>query len=444
MLTQESIIRLDRVFEPRSYQKPVFDYIERRGYKKALLIWPRRAGKDITTWYLLIRQALKRKGMYFYCLPTYRQCKTVVWDAIRNDEETFLSMIPKELVYKINNTEMSITLTTGSIIQLIGSNNYNKALVGSNCRGVVFSEFGRSDPNAFRYVSPILQANGGFCVLQSTPFGKNMLYELSIIAKEYKDNWFCQHITLDDTRHVDYSLIEQQLEQGEISQDFVAQEWFTKFEVGAEGSYYAHYINKLYLNEYIGDFAYIPSQLVLTAWDIGYRDSVAIIFFQIIDGTLRIIDFYENNKQGLEHYVKNVLNREYTYKAHVAPHDIKVHEFGSGLTRLEIAHHMGIDFSVAPSVSRVDGIEAVRATLPRCRFNSKTTSRLIKHLENYRQEYDHVNNVYKMTPLHDNHSHAADAMRYAATSYKAFETGDTAQSIEERFLRARSRRSSFF
>lgn len=38
----ETRIKLDR-FKPREYQLPLFDAIENKGYKRALLIWPRRA-----------------------------------------------------------------------------------------------------------------------------------------------------------------------------------------------------------------------------------------------------------------------------------------------------------------------------------------------------------------------------------------------------------------
>jgi len=38
----ESKIHLNR-FQLRDYQKPLYDAIENKGYKRVLLIWPRRA-----------------------------------------------------------------------------------------------------------------------------------------------------------------------------------------------------------------------------------------------------------------------------------------------------------------------------------------------------------------------------------------------------------------
>lgn len=64
-----------------------------------------------------------------------------------------------------------------------------------------------------------------------------------------------------------------------------------------------------------------------------------------------------------EHYVKVLEQKPYTYGKHIAPHDIKVQEFGSGLTRIEKARQLGIRFTIAPDLSIEDGIEAVRSTL---------------------------------------------------------------------------------
>lgn len=435
-MRNEEKILLSQSFEPREYQKHVFDAIENRGYRKALLVWPRRAGKDITVWHLILRQALRRKGIYFYCLPTYSQCRSVIWNAIRSDEISFLDMIPKSLIKKINSSDMSITLDNGSRIQLIGSDAYDRSLVGSNALGVIFSEFSRADPNAYKYASPILQANGGFCVILSTPYGHNSFYDLYNIAKSNPQEWFCQHLTLDDTRHISTADIRRQVEMGEISEDLARQEYWCSFEAGALGAYYAKYIERLHLNGQIGFVEYLTHVPVVTAWDLGIRDSTVIIFVQILGSSIRIFDYYENKKMGLEHYCKEVLSRPYIYKGHIAPHDINVQEFGSGITRFETAHDMGIDFTIAPKVPLMDGIEKVRATLSSCRIDQERCAKFIKHIENYRQEWDSKRNVYKANPLHDESSHCCDALRYLCVTYSQFTSDTTAEVLEERYKKA--------
>lgn len=436
-------IHLDK-FKPRHFQLPLCDALENRGFRKLLAIWPRRAGKDICAFNLMIRAAIRRVGVYMYCLPTFRQAKLVIFDSITNDGVKFLDYIPKELIKAVNSQELKITLTNGSIIQLIGSDSYDTSLVGTNPRMVIMSEYALADPRAYHFVRPILNANGGIMIILSTPRGKNSLWELYNIALNSPD-WFCNKLTLEDTKHISWEEIQKEIESGEISQDLAMQEYFCSFDQGVEGSYYAKYIDNGRIAGRISSVPWEPSFKVDTAWDIGVRDSTCIIFFQRIGSTIRIIDCYEKSKEGLEHYV-NVLNlKPYTYGQHWAPHDIAVKEFGSGLSRIEKARQLGIKFearengtqSALPNISVMDGIEAVRSKIPLMYFDEIATKPLIRALENYRQEWDSKRRVYKENPLHDSSSHFADAMRYLVLSLSRTRDAQTSpEDLEKRYRKA--------
>jgi len=354
-----------------------------------------------------------------YCLPTFSQGRKVIWDTITNDGMRFTDFIPEELIRSMNSQELKITLFNGSIIQVIGSDSYNTSLVGTNPRMVVFSEFCLADPDAFKFVRPILNANGGSLIIVSTPRGKNELWNIYNIAQNSSE-WFCQKLGLNDTKHIPLERIQKDIDEGLMSPDLVEQEYYCSFECGAEGSYYAKYIDKLRVNNQIGKVPWEPAFKVSTAWDLGVRDSTCIVFFQVIGKVIHIIDCYEKNKEGLEHYANVIFNKPYSYDKHWAPHDIAVKEFGSGLTRLEKARQLGIKFesrdsgrsSALPNISIEDGIEAVRSALPKMWFDEEKCAPLIKALENYRQEYDEKRKVYRDQPLHDHNSHFADAFRY--------------------------------
>jgi len=195
-------------------------------------------------------------------------------------------------------------------------------------------------------------------------------------------------------------------------------------------------MDKIRLNGQIGCVPWEPGFKVHTAWDLGVRDSTSIIFFQNVGATIRIIDYYEKNKEGLEHYAKVLESKPYVYGRHIAPHDIAVREFGSGMTRLEKARQLGLKFIVAGDISIVDGIEAVRTTLGKCWFDERNCSQLIKALENYRQEYDQKKKVYKSQPLHDIFSHASDAMRYLAVSLPKTRDSGSPEELEKRYQEA--------
>ena len=152
---------------------------------------------------------------------------------------------------------------------------------------------------------------------------------------------------------------------------------------------------------------------------------------------MRIIDCYEKNNVGLEHYVSVLKNKPYTYGKHIGPHDIKVREWsGNGLTRIEKARQLGITFTVAPNISIVDGIEAVRSLFSRCWIDETNCAQLIKALENYRKEYDSKRHVYLDHPLHDKFSNAADAMRYLALGLPKTRDGLSPEDLEKRYREA--------
>lgn len=429
----ETVIRLNK-FIPRKYQLPVIDALENKGYKRIIVIWPRRAGKDVMAFNLIIRAALKRIGVYYYCFPSYTQAKKVIWDSITNSGEKFLDYIPKELIESANSQEMKIKLKNGSLIQLVGSDNID-ALVGTNPRGIVFSEYALQDPRAYQFLRPILLANDGWALFVSTPRGKNNFWELYQIAKN-SPTWYCNKLTVEDTGHISLHEIDKERAEGLMSDDLIQQEYFTSFELGVEGAYYAKYMDKIRLNGQIGCVPWEPGFKVHTAWDLGVRDSTSIIFFQNVGATIRIIDYYEKNKEGLEHYAKVLESKPYVYGRHIAPHDIAVREFGSGMTRLEKARQLGLKFIVAGDISIVDGIEAVRTTLGKCWFDERNCSQLIKALENYRQEYDQKKKVYKSQPLHDIFSHASDAMRYLAVSLPKTRDSGSPEELEKRYQEA--------
>lgn len=426
-LPVEAKILLNK-FQPRDYQRPIFEAFFGDGYRRLVIVMCRRAGKDLCTWNIVIREAITKPGVYYVVYPTYAQGKKILWSSVTIQGQRFLDFIPKQAIESMNSQEMKVHLLNGSIIQIIGSDNPDR-IVGTNPRGVVFSEYALQNPRIYALMAPILAANKGWAIFQSTPRGKNHFWDLYQLAKHSPDWWTCC-LGLNETRHIDPEEIEREIQEGLMSPDLVQQEYYVSFDAGVEGSFYCKYIDKMRLNNQIAVVPWEAGFKVHTAWDIGVRDSTAIIFFQTIGQTVRIIDYYEKNKEGLEHYVKYVLSKEYTYGKHIAPHDIQVKEFGSGMTRIEKAKQLGLQFTLAPNISVMDGIESVRSCLSKVWIDEENCRTLIRALENYRQEYDDKLQVYKMQPLHDRYSHACDAFRYLAVSLPKTRDGLSAQDLE--------------
>lgn len=165
--------------------------------------------------------------------------------------------------------------------------------------------------------------------------------------------------------------------------------------------------------------AYDPSIPVHTAWDLGMSDSTSIWFVQARPGgTYGVIDYYEASGEGLDHYARILDEKGYKYGTHIAPHDIRVRELGTGKSRMEIARGLGIRFVIAPNIPVQDGINAVRTTLPLCWFDADKCEAGIEALRHYRREFHERMKDFSSRPVHDWTSHAVDAFRYFAVGFR--------------------------
>ena len=406
----EDQIVLDK-FIAREYQIPLIEAFQ-KGARKMLAIWPRRAGKDLVAWNLMIRAAWGKKGIYYYILPTYSQAKKVLFDGMTNDSVRFMDFIPRRWIHLTNNTEMKIVLKNGSLIQLVGSFDYDR-LMGTNPLGCVFSEYSLSDPMALNYMRPILLANGGWLIVISTPRGHNALWDLYNIASTSQD-WYCSKLTVDDTKHISIHEIKKEIASGEISEELAQQEYWSSFSHGILGSFYCKELDRMRNDNRITSVPWESSFEVHTSWDIGL-DMTSICFFQVMNNVIHIIDYYENSNLSLDHYIGVIKSKPYTvWGQHIGPHDMANREFTTGISRLDIAKNLGVEFILAPNVSIMDGIESVRSMLSRTYIDETKCKRLIKCIENYRQTYDDKRQGYTGVPYHDQFSHGADALRMAA------------------------------
>lgn len=430
-------IVLDK-FHPRFYQSPIIDAIENRGYKRVLAILPRRAGKDLTAFNLCIRECIRKPCVIYYIFPTYSQAKKVIWDSVTNTGDRILDYVPAALVDSMNSQEMKIRFKNGSLLQLVGSDNYD-SLMGTNPQGVVFSEYALQDPRAYQYIRPILTANQGWAVFISTPRGKNHLYTLYEIAITNPD-WFTLKLTIEDTQHIPLSEIEKERQEGIMSEDLIQQEYYTSFTIGVQGAYYSYYIDKMRLEGRIGRVPWNSGYKVHTACDLGSnktKDSFAMIFFQVIGQAINIIDYWDTSKAGFEMISKYLFSKPYQYGKHFAPVDVGTNEIGTGMSRLEKAKELGINFiKLKKELDVGDGIEAVRTTLGRTWIDETYCEKLIRALENYREDFDSKTQSYKGVPRKDWTEHPSDAMRYLCNSLYLIKDGLTAEKLEKMYQEA--------
>jgi hypothetical protein len=141
-------------------------------------------------------------------------------------------------------------------------------------------------------------------------------------------------------------------------------------------------------------------------------DALAITFFQIIGGQVRIIDYLETKDFSLSSVVPFLKTKPYNYGWHFLPHDSAVRSMNDNVSRLDYLHRSGITNASALRREGVSiGIDRVMEGLPKVVINAATTNELIRKLPIYKRKHNPNTGDY-IGPDHKSESHAADTIRY--------------------------------
>lgn len=188
------------------------------------------------------------------------------------------------------------------------------------------------------------------------------------------------------------------------------------FSQSIDGAYYGQQMTAAEEQGRVGKVPWEPNLKVHVAFDLGMSDSMTMWFFQLESGgARRYIDYYENSGEGLLHYVQEMQKRPYLYGKVILPHDAKVRELGTGISRAEKLMEMGLrDQHIVPNMPLAEGIDATRSMIPRCWFDEAKCKDGIEALKQYRKDWDDKAGAWKNKPLHDWTSHAADSFRMSA------------------------------
>jgi phage terminase large subunit len=430
-----SAIEIPNQWARRHYQDALWRYFngppgkpESYHNKRALCFCHRRWGKDSTAVNLMAVSAMLWPGNYAYMFPTANQGRSALWDNfdIRRGANMMELAFPEEIRRRTNHQQMFIELRNGSTIQVVGSDNYNH-LVGTNYFGIVFSEWALSDPESWAYMRPILTENQGWALFITTPRGKNHAHEMWLAAKSEPEHWYTELSTVDDSGIIPNERLEVDHREyaklyGEIQGEaFFRQEFFCDFESPILGAVYADALRYLETEGRVCPLKVEPGIKVHTAWDLGYSDATAIWFIQCMGRTYHLIGYYESFGAPLSHYVEKLNELKFTnkwlYGSHYLPHDVKAHELNTGMSRLQTLEALGIEPEVVPPHHLLDGINATRRVLDRCKIDPTRCAAGLDALKNYRYEWRDKHRIWAPHPRHDWASHGADALRTWATGF---------------------------
>lgn len=177
---------------------------------------------------------------------------------------------------------------------------------------------------------------------------------------------------------------------------------------------------------------------VWACFDIGRDDANPIVFIQVVNGEIRVVDYYCNNKESIPHYADYLtawMGRHGVANLRVVlPHDGGKTSYNDGLKRSEKFAECGHpDAIVINRIPRLwDGIDMVRDVMPYVVFDDERCNRTIEHavgkkfpslvdcMNRYRSIEIKDGKNSSREPIHDMYSHGTSALR---TFCEGWQTG---------------------
>lgn len=427
----------------RSYQIDAQKALFLDHIKRLFLVRPRRAGKEVESWNLLIEGAVESPGLYLMIYPTNVRAKAVLWDGQitlttdttlsngkvlkKGSSLKFLDMIPKKMILRFDKQEMKIYLINGSVIWVLGSDIDPDKLRGTNPRGVVRSEAAFGDPQVYFILLPVLRQNGGWMINQSTYNGLNHFHDLGETIKDQPEWYFRVDSILtlldkDGIPYVSEEMVEEDRRSG-MPEYLIQQEYYSVVQLNEESMYFAHQMKHIKETERVVTGLILEGRQVFAFWDIGVNDCMVLLLVQFDSNNKPvIIKCIEDNNKNINYYVDEArrwcIRHGLSLRCHYVPHDGSKRDAGSGgdtykpKSFVDQGRELGEEFYVVSRpLRKLDAITSMRKMLYHVRFNKEETQRLIICLSNYGKEYDEKHKVYKDIPSPKWSTHCVDAFQ---------------------------------
>lgn len=344
-------------------------------------------------------------------------------------------------------------------------NNGSKLLVRTSFRSMTLQRLHISELGfiAQRYPQKAQETNTGTLqtvgnnpvIIESTAAGQNMFYNKYMAGKEKSDKgslsskdffplflpWIFDPDCVEsvkenyDEEHIGYfeelekfydiKLTEEQknfwvsVERelgGDVNQEYPGTDE-QAFTAAADGSYWRKLFNSYILyRDKLRENLYDHNLPVFVAQDLGRDDYYVLLYFQLFDNEIRIIDEYYNSGEDITHYINKIktkVTEGWDIERVIFPHDGGVTDLTSfNRTRESIFVEHGFrKTTILPKTEVVAGIELVRKHIPKI-FIDKRCNYLIKCFTNYSKDWNNTWQCWDDKPKRTEFSHGADAIRY--------------------------------
>lgn len=228
----------------------------------------RRSGKTELAKRKLIRRALRytatHDGKFVFAAPTRDQAKRIYWDDAKR-------RVPRDFIAKISETELTITLITGTRICIVGLD-VPQRIEGEPLDGIVIDEVDEVKPSAWHSsIRPALSTPGrppGWVIFIGRPKGRRLLYELFSKARTGEDpEWAGFRWKSSDI--VDPHEIEQA--RRDLDARMYAQEYDADF-ISFEGRIYYSFDPALNIAD---ELPYYPEKPIFFCFDFNVKPGIA-------------------------------------------------------------------------------------------------------------------------------------------------------------------------
>lgn len=206
----------------------------------------RRSGKTELAKRDLVRKAAgarREDARYFAAAPTREQAKGLYWEDLK-------LLVPRDMVAKVSETDLSIRLVHGPSITVVGLDKPQR-IEGRPWDGGVVDEFADVRRRAWEaHIRPALADRQGWCTFTGVPEGRNHFYRLYKRALDGRSGWEAFHwVSADILPAEEIRSAMEDLDADMFAQEFEAS--FISFRGRAyrsfnEGEHYAVGLHRRY------------------------------------------------------------------------------------------------------------------------------------------------------------------------------------------------------
>lgn len=251
-------------------RKPQFD-IFTDSHRFKTVTAGRRFGKTFLARGWLASRAIRiPHTTHWYCAPTYRQAKQLMWGPLKD-------LIPKAYIRHKDETDMSLELVNRSVIALRGTDNPD-SLRGPGLKSLVLDECAFMRTGIWDTIlSPMLADQLGHAIFITTPVGYNWFYDL-VMESQSDEEWKSFHYTTLQGGNVSPKEVEKQ--RARLDPRKFRQEFEASFENMSGRVYYAFDREKNVIDVNMRNYDNLP---VLVGMDFNICPMTAVYGFRIAE-----------------------------------------------------------------------------------------------------------------------------------------------------------------